>query len=262
MPSEQIWSDSLAWALLCSVPNEEFVKQWGRSSPDTSGKASGSLDQLRRDLLNWARQDEEVRRWITRVWRETHSDVVAAADQAVIEGLTGSAVQFFDSFVHEDALLAFLTDEFDDGRELAKTYLSRLDDDSQHRALQTILGCLVGDNGETARRRIRLVILGGHPRDESRLGQRVFENSPFEVRWRAFEKKTGSGLVQKGVVSVLHDADALLIITGMAGHILTQFAKDYAQRNEIVWKCVEKATENQLKAALHEMFPELQVDWV
>src|ERR1017187_2427998 len=245
MPDQQIWSDNLAWALLCSLPDGEFAKQWGPISTDTSGNASGSLDQLRRDLRNWAQQDDEVRRWIVKVWRESHSDVVAAADQAVIEGLTGNAVRLLESFAHEDALLAFLTDEFDDGRELAKTFLSRLEDDRQRRALLTVFARLVDDNGETPQRRIRLVILGGHPRDESRVGQRMFENSPFEVRWRIFEKKTGSGLVQRGVVSMLHDADAVLIITGMVSHMLAQFAKDYAQRNEIIWRSEEHTSELQ-----------------
>ncbi len=40
-----------------------------------------------------------------------------------------------------------------------------------------------------------------------------------------------------------------------------QFAKDYAQRNGIPWKCIEKATDKQLIAALHELFPELTVGW-
>jgi hypothetical protein len=93
------------------------------------------------------------------------------------------------------------------------------------------------------------------------LADRLFENSPFEVRWRTFEKRAGSGLVQKSVVSLLRNADGLLIITGMASHMLAQFAKDVAQRNGILWKCIEKATDSQLKAALREMFPELSVDW-
>jgi hypothetical protein len=106
-----------------------------------------------------------------------------------------------------------------------------------------------------------VVILGGHPRDEGKLGERLLENSPFEVRWRTFEKKPSSGVVQKGAVNVLRHADALLIITGMASHMLMQFAKGYAQRQGLLWRCIEKATDNQVKAALQEMFPEVAADW-
>ncbi len=44
----------------------------------------------------------------------------------------------------------------------------------------------------------------------------------------------------------------------MASHMLMQFAKEQAQRSGTLWRCVEKATENQLKAALGEMFGELE----
>ena len=93
------------------------------------------------------------------------------------------------------------------------------------------------------------------------MGQRLFETSPFEVRWRTFEKKPSGGVVQKAVVSVLRHADAVLIITGMASHALMHFARDCAQRSGIPWKCIDKATDKQLKAALGELFPELTVAW-
>ena len=63
------------------------------------------------------------------------------------------------------------------------------------------------------------------------------------------------------MVSALRCADAALIITGMASHVLMQFAKDYGQRKGILWRCIEKATERQLRAALHDLFPELTAGW-
>jgi hypothetical protein len=248
--------------LLSSLPEAGLARQWGPIPAGPGEFPGGFEDRLRRDLLHWARQDAEVRRWILGEWRETHTDVVAAADQVVVEGLTGGAVEALASFPPEDSLLALLTDDFDDGRELAKTFLSRVKDHGKCRALFAALDRLVGGGGGASRHRPRVVILGGRQRDESRLGQRLFEDSPFEVRWRAYEKRPSGGVIQKGVVDVLRNADAVLIITGMISHMLMQFAKDYAQRSGILWSCVEKATNVQLKAALHEMFPELMVDWI
>jgi hypothetical protein len=261
MPNLRTWSDALGWRLLSSLPEAELVGQWGPISTDAGDRPGGFGDSLRRDLLSWARQDDEVRRWILGAWRELHPDLVAAADQAVLEGLTGDSVRELASFPSEDALLALLTDEFDDGRELAKTFLNRVAQVGKRQALFAALDRLVGDGARASLRRPRVVVFGGRQRDERKLDKRLFENSPFDVRWKAFEKKPSSGVVQRGVVSVLRNADAIIIITGMISHMLMQFAKDCAQRSGIRWKCVEKATDIQLKAALQEMFPELIAGW-
>ena len=161
----------------------------------------------------------------------------------------------------EHVLLALLTDEFDDGPALANRFVALVTSESQRRALLSVLRLLTGEPGAAPRHRIRLVILGGHPRDESKLGRQLFEASPFEVRWRTFERKPSGGLVRRGVASALREAGAALIITGMASHALMQCAEDYAGRSGIPWKCVEKATDKQLRAALCELFPELTTNW-
>jgi hypothetical protein len=262
MANQPIWSDALGWALLASLPDETLGRQWG-PAPAGAGEPlpGGFAARLRRDLLSWAGCDEEVRRWVLGAWREAHPDVVAAADQAVTAGLPEDAVRALASFPMGDALLALLTDEIDDGRQLAKTFVSRVEDDSGRRALSAALERLVGDGGGEPPRRPRVVILGGLERLGSELGQRLFADSPFEVRWRACEKKPSSGSVQKVVAGALRNADAAVIITGMASHMLMQFAKDYARRAGIRWRCVEKATDVQLKAALRVMFPELSAGW-
>src|SRR5262249_38292223 len=120
---------------------------------------------------------------------------------------------------------------------------------------------LVGGPGARGRRRARVVILGGHARDESKLGERLFEASPFEVRWRLFEKRSSSGAIQKEGAPALCHPGAALINTGMASHTLVQFAKEYAQRHGILWRCIEKATDRQLRAALLDLFPETAAGW-
>lgn len=39
--------------------------------------------------------------------------------------------------------------------------------------------------------------------------------------------------------------------------MLVQCAKDFAERTGIRWRCIDKATDNQLNASLAELFPEL-----
>jgi hypothetical protein len=257
MSQRQIWCDALGRALLASLPEEAIVKHWGPIPADPTDPPGRPGDRLRQDLLNWARQDDEVRRWALGAWREAHPDVVAAADQAVIEGLAGDAARSLALFPPEDAVLALLTDEFDDGRELATTFARRVGDGGQRRALLGALARLAADGGGAGRRRVRVVIIGGRERDESTLGPRLFEDGPFDVRWRAFEKKSGSGGVQKEVAGVLRNAEAAIIITGMASHMLAHYAKDCAKRFGLRWRCVERASDPLLKGALDEMFPEL-----
>src|SRR5262245_10821264 len=115
MSFQQSWSDALGWALLASLPDEVLARQWGPISAGGCERRGAAEGRLRRDLLSWAAQDDEVRRWILTAWREAHADVVAEADQAVTAGLTVDAVRALASFLPEDALLALLTDEFDDG---------------------------------------------------------------------------------------------------------------------------------------------------
>jgi hypothetical protein len=262
MPNMRTWSDALGWALLSSLPEEGLARQWGPISTYASDRPGGLEDLLRRDLLSWANQDDEVRSWIVEAWREIHADLIAVADHAVLEGLTEEGVRDLASFPSEEALLALLTDEFDDGRELAKTFVSRIEEDRKRRALFTALDRLVADGTRASPRRPRVVIFGGRQRDERKLDKRLFENSPFDVRWKVFEKKPSCGVFQKGVISVLRNKDAVIIITGMVSHMLMQFAKECAQSSGIRWKCVEKATDIQLKAALQEMFPEIIAGWL
>jgi hypothetical protein len=101
----------------------------------------------------------------------------------------------------------------------------------------------------------RVVIFGGHPRDESRLGS-LFEDGPFEVRWRVCERRQGDSVDRGLIADALTSADAAIIITGMASHNIMELARGLAKARGLRWRCVEKATAGQLTTALEEMFPE------
>jgi hypothetical protein len=112
------WSDALGCRLLSTLPDQALSDYWGQQSEDAKGDAVPSLVDLRVELLQWAKKDHEVALWITRAWRLAHPEVVAAADHAVTEGLSPNSVRLLEEFEVESVLLAFLTDEFDDGRQL------------------------------------------------------------------------------------------------------------------------------------------------
>jgi hypothetical protein len=222
---------------------------WGRQSADPTKTA------LRDELLAWAEQDQDVRRWIARAWQQAHPNVVAAADHAVTEGLAPGSVRMLEAFAAEQILLALLTDEFGNGCELAFSFVNQVGNDNQRRTLLTVLRSLIGGDGTTCRPQARVVILGGNSRDESRLRRRLFENCWFDVRWKTFEKKQGGAAIEKDVVNTLRHADATIIVTGTASHILVQLGKECAQRFGVAWTCIDKASYKQVAAALELLFP-------
>jgi hypothetical protein len=246
-----IWSDALGSYLLSGLSDSELIGQWG---------ATDSHERLRGELIAWARADTDVRRWIVQSWRDNHSDLVAAADEAATAGLTPADSQCLDAYTAEEMLLALLTDEVDDGRGLAQLFVNTVRNLGQRCTLQSLLGRLLSSSPEEPRCGIRVAVIGGHARDERMIVDRLFGNSPFEVRWKAFERKPSGGAVQRQVIALVRNSRAVLIITGMASHMLAQFAKAVAQRNGIPYRCIEKATDSQLKAALQGLFPEVTRD--
>jgi hypothetical protein len=252
------WSTGVGRELLSSIPNVTLAAHWGK---DFSAAADGEgvgLTHLRHELLTWAEQDDEVRRWIVCAWRETHP-AAAATEHALTEGSVANCVRLLEDFDARDVLLALVTDEFDNGWELAAALVEGVVGDGLRRALRTTLRRLAGDVGGEGRRLTRVVILGGHQRDESKFARRLFDGSPFEVRWRTFQKTRGPA-VEKAIVSVLRCADAAILIMGMASHTLVHLVKDFARRRGMRWCCVTKATDKQLTAALNELFPQFAVE--
>jgi hypothetical protein len=248
----KIWTDSLGSCLLSGLTDTELAGQWGPTD---------SYENLRRELVAWARADTDVRHWIVRSWRDLHAEAVAAADEAATVGLTPTAAGLLDTFPADEILLALLTDELDDGRVLAQSFVNTARKHGERRTLQGLLGRLLNNSADEPRDRIRVAVVGGHARDEGMVVDQLFGDSPFEVRWKAFERKPSGGAVQRQVVELVRNARAVLIITGRASHMLAQFAKAMAQRHDIPYRCIEKATDSQLRAALQDLFPEETRAW-
>jgi hypothetical protein len=76
------------------------------------------------------------------------------------------------------------------------------------------------------------------------------------LRWKAFERKQGSGAILKAVADALRNADAAIIVVGMASHSLVHVARQEAERRGIRWRCIPRASDGQLMDALFGLFPE------
>jgi hypothetical protein len=157
-------------------------------------------------------------------------------------------------FPLEDILLELLTDEHDDGWQLAQELVAEIRGENLRQRLESLLAAWTAEG--SPEKLARVVIFGGHPRDESRLGP-LFASGPFELRWRTLERRQGDSVDRGLVVDALASADAAIIVTGMASHNIMDLARGHAKGRGLPWRCIEKATQAQIAAALREMFPEL-----
>jgi hypothetical protein len=251
------WSDTLGLQLLSAFSDGELTGHWGLR-PAGPGDTGGRR-QTRNELLTCARDDDELRGWIIEAWRHANPDVVAAVDHALTVGLTPDSARALDEFAAEDVLLALVTDEFGDGPAQARAFVNVAVREKERRPLLAALQQLLGEAGPACRR-VRVIVIGGHPRDESRPDVRLYAQSPFDVRWKTFERKQGPSAIVKAVACALRRADAAVIVVGMASHALMHVAREQAERLGIPWKCIAKATDRQLMDALHGLFPGIARD--
>jgi hypothetical protein len=106
----------------------------------------------------------------------------------------------------------------------------------------------------TCRHVARVVVFGGHERDEPRLAP-ILCDSPFEIRWRSFARKQGATAIKKDVTHAMKDVQAAILVIGMASHGLIQLAKRYADRKLIPYRCINKISLTQLIINLESLFP-------
>ena len=106
--------------------------------------------------------------------------------------------------------------------------------------------------------RIRVVIFGGHVRDERKMTRRLFERSPFEIRWKPFEKGARNPDARELEDAVSH-AEAVLLVTSMVSHNIMRIVKRLTQQAGIPFRAITKATDTQLKSVLAELFPQISL---
>jgi hypothetical protein len=249
------WSDQLAKRLLAALPNEQ-LKQLPRAT--VSDQVDSHFPKSGRDdLVIQCRDNPALRREIIRAWRSAHSELIEAAQSVSIETSPENCDWMIKKFGAENVLIELITDEYV-GWQIAEWVIDCLPA-SYREQLEAIYDELASDLGPPwaagAEPGIRIVIFGGHARDESKMSRLVFQNSPFTVRWKLCDTSQGSP-DERELTDAMAHADGVLVVTSMVSHVIMQTVKRIANDHGIPWRTVAKATATQLRRALSELFPD------
>ncbi len=187
------WSDELACAILSSIPDDEIERLWLAAERERRGDSGAVASAHRDSLIRRFRTDPALRFTLMQVWRKCHAEVVDAAQIVSIDGSEDQCEAILRQFRAEEVLLELITDEHDDGWALAQWTVDNVKNDRLQRDLVALLDCWSGKTGSAGQAAnveaaFRIVVFGGHQRDESKMNRRLFENSPFDVRWKPCEK--------------------------------------------------------------------------
>jgi hypothetical protein len=181
-----VWSDVLARALLGALADEEIASEWGVNLSNGSGP-------LRDELCAWARDDPEVRKWIAAAWRDRNEPVVEETESYAPEELAERVEALCEQFGPELLLLALVTDEAARGTDLADNFVQHIASAKRRQMVWAALHRLLGAPAEAPQALKRVVVFGGHPRDEANLDEPLSNLGPFEIRWETFERTSGGG---------------------------------------------------------------------
>lgn len=251
------WSDELGRALLASLELGQLVDLRAELTGIGEFSATGSAAHRMGELIELAREDPRLQRRIMDVWRSSHAALVAAVELVSVETSREKCEAVLGQFEPELVLLELITDTRDAGWELAEWVVASLPSPEARSALSSRLKQLAAPRTSvtsSSEPELRIVIFGGHPRDESKMSRRLFDGSPFDVRWKPCEKHQSSP-DDRTLTEAMAHADGVILVTSMVSHNVMHLVKRYVQQQGIPWKVVTKATDLQLKLALHELFP-------
>lgn len=243
------WPSGLSEALVTSLTTgdlQEFAHRIGGN-----GDACGLVIQQ-------TKTDRSLRKLIIERWRMRRSELVAEAEFMPIDSSVDRCDWMIRKFGVTDVLLEMITDE-EMGWGLAEWTVQNLERESDRIRFQRVFEMLSDDSPQFDRKegRRRIVIIGGHVRDEEKMRRLVFSKAHFDVRWKLFEKKKGSGTPDdKTIIDAIAGSDAVLIVTSMISHVVMHIVKSVAKKERIPWLPIQKATELNLKSALMQLFPD------
>ena len=254
------WSEDLARAILRSLPEERVALLTARAQ---TGRQAGDDDLLRdkRDkALAELLANPSLRMAAAQAWREAHSDLVAAAQLVSLEGSAEQGEALVRCFGAEAVMLELLTDEHEDAWDVAEWTVENVKSEPLRRELAAILdrwktGAAGAGRKAPASAAARIVIIGGHQRDESKMAERLLDNLGFDVRWKPCEKCQGSP-DDKDLHAAMAHADAVILVISMVSHTIMRIVKRFTQLRRIPLQRIDKATDQQLRGALAELFPD------
>lgn len=257
-PDSAQWSARLALALVGDLADSAVIALAKQLPALDSATPTTELRLLRRRIVDQSSRSPELRGALMRGWRESKPELLAevirelasCSDPSIA---TGALLQRFTA---RDILLEMITDPNDQGWTVAEEWVTALRADRLRSEFATVLREFADPSGldeSPAQKRIRVVIFGGHPRDESELAARIFPNGPFDIRWKASERLGVQ--VRHVVTSSLNFADGAIVVTCRVSHEVMHAVKRHCQIYNLPVEIVVKATQVQIKQALRTMFP-------
>lgn len=255
------WSDRLAEVLLRGMSREDLSKLRQAAdltscpSPITAGDAECH------GLVERSRANESLQLAIMQRWRQLNAEMVAAVGHLPLDGCSAEQCEaMLGHFGAENVLLELITDEPHDDGTLTQWAIENFPHENSRRTLTAILQRWFDadhDQAEWAHQtgpQRRIVIFGGHHRDENKMNERMFDNSRFDVRWKQCDKSRGTP-DDKLLHEALTTADAAIVVISMVSHNVMIIVRRYAKKHGIAFRTVTKATDAQLQAVLDELFP-------
>jgi hypothetical protein len=261
-PASVVWSAELASDLLRSLPEDAIDGLLGPHAAGWHASQAGEKAERERHQQLIARSLDEavLQRAIQQAWRQQHFDLVAAAQFISIDGPAEQCESLLSQFAADEILLELITDDQVDGWALAQWTVENVQSELLRRELGELLRRWSGETDRLTKptqvvTRRRIVIFGGHQRDESKMNRRLFEDSLFDVRWKPCEKTQGKPN-DKDLIDAMAHADAVILVTSMVSHNIMGTVKRYTGENNIPLRMVGKATDLQLRNVLEELYPE------
>ncbi len=265
LPVSIRWSDHLAHALVRGMSGEDVLAILDAAERKSSLIGTASEDAPRNELISQSREDEPLQLAIMQRWRQANAALVAAVEHVPIDGCSAEQCEaMLDHFGVDNVLLELVTDEPHDDGMLINWVIDNVASENSRRRLATILqqwfdiGADEPDSIQFPGPTARIVIFGGHHRDENKMNERLFDNSRFDVRWKQCEKSRGTP-DDKTLHEAMASADAAIVVTSMVSHNVMIIVRRFAKKQGIAFRTVIKATDSQLQAVLDELFPEEQV---
>ena len=224
------WSKQLCDAILAGLPEEQL----------TASVEIPAVDNQRRRLMN--------------AWRDTHAELCQIMSDLPLKSEPERLVASCERFGESAVLLEMITDPDDDGWELARWTVRHLPPSSIRSRMERLLTSWdVGQEGNRkARPELRIVIFGGHPRDDSKFQNHKFDAANVTLIWNTFEKSRGTP-DQRTIDQLMQTGEAVVVVTKLVSHNVMHMVKRSASATGVPFCCIDKATTSQLERVIREI---------
>jgi hypothetical protein len=242
------WPFGLSHALIASLPDEDIEEL--ADGFETRQTAANYL-------MSQSRRDSTLRRSIIERWRMHRPDLISESDFMPVETSIERCEWMVSSFGMQDILIEMITDD-KVGWGLTEWTIDNLGGEADRSLFRKVFHELSNDNAPQLDRNEttpRIVIFGGHVRDEQKIRRRIFDQINCDAKWKLFEKRDNGTPDERIVIDAMSNADAVLVITSMISHVVMHMVKRFAQKHDIPWMAIPKATDLHIKSALNELFP-------